>query len=194
MKTLLAAGALALLLATGSPLVAQTFEFDLLGIGGPGLLPENNNPPYSSGASGSEVGGGITFDTLTNTLSIEFEFQGLTGSGLIDAAGGIHIHDAGAMNPLGSDGPIEFFLNSGAANVAFGSTSGAIDIDVVLSPAQASKLFESHYYINIHSGGAPSGELRANLVPAVPEPSAGVVALIGTIGCLMWRLRGCRSS
>ena len=167
-----------IIVVVGSSLTfADIVQFDLAGNAGAGLLPGNENPPVTSGATGSEIGSGIVFDTDTNTLSLEFEFQGLTG-GLIDAAGGIHIHDAGPVNPLDNNGGIVFLLNENEANVAIGSTAGSIDLDLVLTDAQESALFADQYYINIHSAGFGSGELRGNLVQAIPEPSTGLALLV----------------
>jgi len=170
-----------LLLAGNGAINAQIIEFDFLGNGGSGLLPGNENPGITSSAFGDETGAGITYDTATNVLSVLFDFQQLTG-GLLDAAGGIHIHDAGAVDPLNSNGGIEFLLNEDSGSgrpVAIGSTSGTIDIDLTLSDAQEIELLNSQYYVNIHSGGFNSGELRGNLVQSVPEPgSAGLLAFV----------------
>ena len=169
---------LTMFLLSASLGTADIVQFDLAGNAGAGLLPGNENAPVVSDAFGSETGVGIVFDTDTNTLSLEFEFEGLSG-GLFDAGGGIHIHDAGPDAPFDSNGSVEFFLNTGGVNVPIGSTFGSIDVDVVLTEAQEDELFNDQYYINIHSGDFNSGELRGNLVQAIPEPSLfGMISLL----------------
>lgn len=172
-------------LAVSQQVSAQTIRFDFQGNGGFGLLPENEVPAVTtSSATGGETGSGLVYDLATNILNVSFNFSGLT-NGLADIGnGGIHIHDAGAVDPFGSNGGIVFSLNSGASNVAIGSTSGSIMTSTTaLSQSQEDALLNGQFYVNIHSGEFNGGELRGNLV-AVPEPSgialigAGLVALV----------------
>lgn len=173
-------GCALLLMASASQ--ATLIEMNFRGNAGAGLLPGNENPAVPSAASGGEVGGGLVYDDVTNTLSLEFEFAGLTG-GLFDAAdGGIHLHDAGAADPFGANGPIEINLNSGFANVAFGSLGGMVDLDVVLTDAQEIELLNGQYYLNIHSDVFRGGELRGNLVRAIAEPGSALLLLAGLAG------------
>ena len=86
---------------------------------------------------------------------------------------------------MGLNGPVVFSLNSGtdlnvtnnSALIAFGATAGSVDVSIVLSDAQENILLGGEFYLNIHSAGTPSGELRANLVRSVPEPS--ILGLLG---------------
>ncbi len=190
-------GALALFAA--APATAEVIDFFFQGNAGIGLLPGNEvgaNTPVAGGAPPSAAFGdernlGLLYDTLTNELSFDFEFEGLSG-GLFNAASGIHLHLADAADPLNTTGGIAFNLNSGAdANVvldtptvAIGSTSGALAGTVSLTEAQEADLFAGRYYLNIHSGTFGGGELRGNLVP---EPSSLALLAIGALAVLRRR-------
>ncbi len=152
----LLAAALTVCSLCSSVTFAEIVELDFQGSAGFGLAPENHG--LSTSATGFEIGEGLTYDTSSRTLSLLFGFEDLTG-GLIDAAGGIHIHDAGPVDPFNTNGGIEFFLNTDGANVPFGSNSGTIDLDITLSEAQEAELFNNQYYVNIHTGGFNAGEL-----------------------------------
>lgn len=178
----------ALLLVSIGAAQAAMIEFDFRGNAGDGLLPGNENPPVVSTASGGETGGGLVYDTDTGMLSLEFEFDGLTG-GLFDAAdGGIHLHLALPADPFGTNGGVAFNLNSGFANIAEGATGGSMDLDLALSAADEANLFAGLFYLNIHSEGSPSGELRANLV-RVSESGTLALFLAGLAGLAMRRRR-----
>ena len=142
-------------------------------------------------AIGGETGGGITYDDVTNMLSIEFNFTGLTGGGLIDAGdGGIHIHNAGATDPFNNNGGIVFNLNSGFANVAENATAGSIDLDITLTEVEEGELLNGQYYVNIHSGAFNGGELRGNLVVStIPEPTSATLLALGLVGLAIRRKR-----
>lgn len=187
-----ACSALSLLLMFGAgTATADTFNLDFQGNAGFGLLPGNEVPPASSSAFGGETGGGITYDDVTNMLSIEFNFTGLTGGGLINAGdGGIHIHNAGSTDPFNNNGGIVFNLNSGFANVAENATSGSIDLDITLSEVQEGELLNGQYYVNIHSGAFNGGELRGNLVVStIPEPTSATLLALGLVGLAIRRKR-----
>jgi hypothetical protein len=177
------------LMIVGQQSSADVFQLDFQGNAGFGILPGNENPPVASAAIGSETGGGLVYDDVTNILSLEFTFSGLTG-GLFNAGdGGIHLHDAGPTNPFNNNGGIEINLNSGFANVAQGATGGSIDLDVVLTEAQEAELLNGQYYLNIHSASFTGGELRANLVLAIPEPTSSLVVGLGLLGLVVRRKR-----
>lgn len=169
---------------------ANTVFPDRQGSVGSGLLPGNQpGGGVSSGAFGGEVGTGLLFDELTNELAVAFDFSGLTGGGLANAAdGGIHIH-AASGDPFTTNGGVVFNLNPGAANVALGSTSGSINQSFTLTEEQKTTLLNGAYYVNIHSGAFPGGELRGNLVVGVPEPTSALAIGIGLLGLTFRRRR-----
>ncbi len=186
-----ALGTIIALSAAGAA-AGDIIDFRFLGNAGEGLLPGNSvgpgtpvNPGGPSSAFGGEAGLGLVYDTDTNILSFDFEFQNLTG-GLDDVASGIHLHVVpGSTDPFNDTGGIAFNLNSGTdPNVTLftplvptdGSATGArVAGTAIFTDAQEAALFAGNYYLNIHSNGFAGGELRGNLVPA--PATAGALAL-----------------
>lgn len=178
---------------------AQLVEFDFQGNAGFGLLPGNevgNNVASAdtSDAFGGEAGDGLVFDTSTNILSFDFEFEGLTG-GLFNAASGIHFHiGTPGTDPFNETGGIAYNLNSGTdPDVTIftpllatdGSVTGArVTGEALIAAEDVADLFAGNFYLNIHSGEFTGGELRGNLVPA-PASVAG----LGLAGLLATRRR-----
>ena len=167
---------------------ADVFEFDFLGNGGPGLRPENQNPLVTtSNALGDEFGSGLIYDSDANELIFGMIFGGLDDGLLTAAASGIHIHMADPADPFNTNGGIVFNLNSGDdPNVLLdtplikdSATFGILNGVISLTETQEQELFNGSYYVNIHSYGFGSGELRGNLVlsSAVPEPATSSVWL-----------------
>jgi hypothetical protein len=168
---------------------AATFDFDLRGVAGIGLLP-GNEPGVLTGGTGGEIGAGIFFDDATLNLTINVGWgssQGFTD--LSSAANNSHIHGPTAAN---------FGLNfTQTAGVLFNltrssnlPTGGTIGQSFTLTPTQQADLFNGKYYLNIHTVNNSGGELRGFLVP-VPEPSALALMALGLSGLVIWRAR-CR--
>jgi hypothetical protein len=165
---------------------AAIVPYDLQGKAGFGLLAGNQNTAINgTPGSGGEVGTGITLDTNTNALSINVAwgtangFTNLTGPGI---AG--HIHGITTNPAPGSflqDANVLIGLDSGPGWDP-SATSGSIHQTVNLSAAQVTALNEGRLYVNVHTGANGGGEIRGNIVPAVPEPTAlGGVALAITL-------------
>ncbi len=182
MKT--ASSLIALALALVSSSHAATVLFDLQGKDGFGLLPGNENHAINgSPGSGGEFGAGISYDTDSNELMInirwgaEFSgFENLTG----DATAG-HIH-----GPTTSGGTASFTQTAGVKygldglpgwnNDAFaGEFVGTINI----LEADEAALLNGQFYINVHTSMNGPGEIRGNLVQAVPEPGTMALAAAG---------------
>ena len=133
----------------------------------------------ASPATGNEVGGGITFDDVTNLLTYDIAYG--SAFGFVDLAGDFtvaHIH-----GPV----PVQFpSPNTGAgvtvglSNIASGTRSGRFTGSVTLTSGQGQDLLDNELYINVHSGFAGGGEIRGQLV-AVPEPSAFVLLGFGVV-------------
>lgn len=86
--------------------------FKLDGSGGPGLLPFSENPPVIATSSGGEIGGGISFYTDTNILTLNIGLG--SGKGFTDLSGPAtagHIHGNTTNLP-----PINFTENAGVIN------------------------------------------------------------------------------
>lgn len=159
---------------------AAIIPFNLVGVAGAGLLP-GNEPGSITGGTGGEIGAGISYDDVANLLTLNVGWGSSQGfNNLLVAATASHLH--GPTPSINGNGFTE------TAGVAFSLTrsSSAItggfftDAPLSLSASQEVDLLNGKFYINIHTGANPGGELRGFLV-AVPEPSTGLVAL-GLLG------------
>ncbi len=178
MKTHSLAAALALLTLTAMPATAATLLFDLQGIAGIGLLP-GNEPGAITGGTGGEIGAGITYDDVTNILSINIGWgssQGFTD--LSSASNNSHIHGpTAANNGSGFTQTAGVFATlTRSSNLATGGTT----IQTVSFPTAQNEtdLLNGKFYINIHTANNGGGEIRGFLVQ-VPEPSRALFALFG---------------
>ena len=172
-KSLLAACALVL------PASAAVIQFDLEGVGGSGLLATNERPTaVTTGGSGGEILGGVTFDDVTKILLINVGWGSAQGfndlTGTVSAA---HLH--GAASQTGTAGVFQplTIANSSADN-------GMITTSITLSPEQEAALLSGMTYLNMHTAANPGGEIRGNLVSAIPEPSALALGLLGGLALL----------
>ncbi|MDQ6631126.1 MAG: CHRD domain-containing protein [Verrucomicrobiota bacterium] len=129
-------------------------------------------PP--SGSPG--IGSGTLTLNVGNTLSYNVGYSGLTS-----AFSAAHIHGPAAP---GVAAGILFSLNNTPITTTSGTLSGTT---VALNPAQVTDLQSSLFYVNIHSGQFPGGEIRGQILP-VPEPSTLALAGVG-IGALFFGLR-----
>ncbi len=179
------------LLATGAKSNAAIVSFFLEGKGGLGLLSTNENHAVTNGGFGGLTGSGISFNTETNVLSLDFGwgssngFSDLTG----DASAG-HIH-----GPTTSGGTASFTENagvqyglSGLAGWNASASAGGLNGDINILPEDVAGLMDGRFYINVHSSENTMGEIRGNLV-AVPEPSGALLAGIALIGMAFRRSR-----
>ena len=178
---------LALLAAAALPARAAILQLDLQGSARPFMSGLNENPSNLSLGNGNEVGGGITYDDVLNLLTINVQWFSLTGS--VTAA---HIH------ATASTGAAVFTTNGGVIFGIDGSTPGFsnaangggwTNTQVTLSGVQETQLLANQLYLNAHTSGNPGGEIRANLVQAVPEPGSAALLLAGCLGLLVRRRR-----
>jgi hypothetical protein len=98
MKKLFAIGLFSFVLSVASQSSAATLLFDLIGTAGSGLRP-GNEPGAITGGTGGEIGAGITFDDVTNLLTLNVGWgssQGFTN--LNGTVSGFHIHGPTAAN------------------------------------------------------------------------------------------------
>jgi hypothetical protein len=116
-------------------LAAQTFVFHLRG--------DQEVPPVNSTASGGCYG---VLDEPAATFS-------LTCVHSVSSATVMHIHRA----PAGANGDIAFDLGDPASPVTGTWTE--------MTPADISQLQSGDLYLNIHTAGRPSGEIRGQILP-----------------------------
>jgi hypothetical protein len=153
---------------------AETLTFTATGPTAPGLSPLNENPPHpGSSGTGTAL---VTWDTVTNMMTVNVVFSGLTTA---DTAAHIHC----CVAPPGNAGvatTVPFFtsfpigvtsgtyshtfdmLNAASYNPAFVTAHGgtaASAAAALLAGMQAGQA-----YLNIHTMMFPSGEIRGFLV------------------------------
>jgi len=197
---------LSLLTATcflAAPAIASAaiVQFDLMGLGGPGLL--STNEVTSGGApasilgipgSGGETGAGFSYDDVLNVLTINFAWTGLQGAtaGSVGSASGFHIHGPVlATDPfLGTASVLHNMSGNTAGGGAIpnytivnnangtGSVGGTISN---LPAGQIADMLAGKWYVNVHSTLNGPGEIRGNLV-VVPEASTAALAALGLLG------------
>jgi hypothetical protein len=185
MKTLCSLCLASLLLLAASPASSAVIQFDLQGTGGFGLLP-SNEPGTITGGTGGEIGAGISYDDVTNILSVNIGWG--SSQGFIDlssASNNSHIH-----GPTASNNGSGFTQTAGVFATLTRSSSlatGGTTIQTVAFPTAQNEtdLLNGKFYINIHTANNGGGEMRGFLV-AVPEPSRAMLGMMG-IGFLAFR-------
>ena len=163
---------------------AAVVLFELQGAGGAGLLGSNEVPPVAGGGSGGEIGAGISFDDVTNILTINVGWG--SGNGFTDLTGdatAMHIH-RGDQNTAGGVAVNLGVLPGFSASASNGGFSG----DVSLSAADATDLIGGDLYINVHTAANGGGEIRGNFA-AVPEPTSAGLACVALLGGVLVRRR-----
>ncbi|MGJ8697951.1 MAG: CHRD domain-containing protein [Verrucomicrobiaceae bacterium] len=183
MKTKLILAALA---ATALPASSATIFFDLEGKGGSGLLGSNETTTVSPAGTGGEILGGISYDDVTNTVTINVGWGSTQGfTDLTSTISGSHLH-----GPTTSGGTAAFNENAGVLQSLTRSGSdasgGTITQSFTISEANEAALLDGRFYINIHTSNNGGGEIRGNLV-AVPEPGTAALALLAGLPLLRRR-------
>jgi len=172
------------------PASSATIFFDLVGKAGAGLIAGNQNTTVlGTPGSGGEVGTGIFYDDVANTLRVNVAwgagngFTNLTGNATLG-----HIHGpttSGGTASFTQDAPVLFNLDDTAAWNPSSTLGGITNRIIVLTEVQEGELLAGRYYINVHTGTNGGGEIRGNLV-VVPEPSA---LLLGSAAAGIFFLR-----
>ena len=190
MRKLFASALLAGLSTLAANSHAAIIQFDLSGKSGAGLLIGNENPTVGAGGSGGVVGAGITFNDVTNVLTVNVGWGATNGfTNLTGNAVAGHIH-----GPTASGGSAAFTQSAGVemaldslAGWNASASAGGVTGNLSFTAAQAVDLLAGKNYINIHTSANAGGEVRGYLV-AVPEPTS--LSLIGVgISALLIRRR-----
>jgi hypothetical protein len=151
-RLLSAVAAVVLLLAAcGRGPVPTTLSAQLAG--------ENENPPVATAASGN-----VNAVLTGNTLVVTGSFSGLMSDLREIAGSSAHVHAA----PAGANGPIVAPLVVTSTDARSGQLAGTL----TLTDEQRQAFESGAHYVNIHTVGNPSGELRAQLVVAAPTFAA----------------------
>ncbi len=174
---------------------ASSFQFDLEGKGGSGLLSGNENGAISgSPGIGGEINAGISYDDVSNLLTINVGWG--SANGFVDLTGNAtagHIHGPTTSGGTGSftqNASVKYPLDSlGGWNA--NATSGGFSGTVTILEADEVALLAGRFYINVHTSANAGGEIRGNLV-AVPEP-AETGALVGGLAGLFALARRLRT-
>jgi hypothetical protein len=150
-------------------LQAEILNFDLSPAGSTaavGLSPANEVPAVvaPSTGSGNETFTGITFDTVTNILSVSLGYGSFAGfTNLTGPATAAHIHGPAATNATAA--PIhDFFAASQHLFAPVQANGGVIIGNATLSDANETALINGQLYINIHTSANTAGEIRAQLI------------------------------
>jgi hypothetical protein len=156
------------------------FIFDLKGTAGDGLLGGNQNPAIIGAGSGGETGAGISYDDVSNILTIHAGWG--SGKGFTDLTGNAiagHLHGPTSSPPLGytQNAGVDVPLDS-VAGWNPSASNGGFDGTVVLTATQETRLLASQYYMNVHTAVNGGGEIRGQLV-VVPEPASATLLLCG---------------
>lgn len=111
----------------------------------------------------------ITYDDVTNQLSWDITFTGLTAG-----ATGAHFH-----------GPAAPGVNAGIqVSIPLGLLAGQTAANVlgmaVITETQESQLLAEMWYVNIHTSTFPGGEIRGQVLNAAPVPVPAAAWLFGS--------------
>lgn len=179
--------------AVASSAHAAAIAFDLQGRSGIGMRFNNENPTSATGSgTGGEVLSGIFYDTVSKILTLNVGWG--SGKGFADLTGAVtaaHIH-AAADSAFTSSGGVIVSLDGATAGFnSSGTNGGWTNTTVTLTGAQETQLLAGQLYLNAHTAANGNGEIRGNLVQAVPEPAS--VGLIG-LGTLLLASRRKRTA
>ena len=168
---------------------AAIISYDLAGKGGVGLLSTNEiSSVTGTPGTGGELGAGITFDTITNVLSINLGWgsaAGFTGS-LTGSAVVMHLQGAADFN---TNAGVLASLD-GLAGFSSLADGGGFNGSVALSPTEVGYLNNGQLYINVRTAMNFGGELRGNIVaPVVPEPGTAALGALAGLTLLCRRRR-----
>ena len=132
------------------------------------LLGTNSVPANASSAFGTAD---VVLDDLLGTLSLTLTFSGLIGGPAVAA----HIHCCVASN---ANGPVVIPF-TGFPSATSGTYSNTF---TGISQTNIDGIEAGLSYVNIHNVTFPGGEIRGQLLAAVPELSTWAMMILGFVG------------
>jgi hypothetical protein len=131
-----------------------------------GLQSHTNAPGTGAGTA--------TLDLQSLLLHVDLSF-----TGLLAPATAAHIHNGA----LGVNGPV-IIPFVGFPN----TTSGTFSFSTVITAVQADLMLANHTYVNVHTSVFPGGEIRGQVISAIPEPGTlGLLATAALAALAGWR-------
>jgi hypothetical protein len=153
-----------LLIALGALLFAQDLRAD-------SIFTATLNGAQEPSASTATGFGTVVLNTAQTMITVDENWTGLIGG----PATASHIH---CCAPPGSNAAV-LFPFAGVPN----ATSGTIpEQSFAITAAQVTALEAGLMYFNIHDAQFPGGEIRGQILPAVPEPSSLLLMATGLAG------------
>jgi len=146
------------------------------------LTGANEVPPTTSTGTGTAW---IMFDEQNNTLTWTVEYAGLTGP-----ATGAHFH--GPADAAGTAGVVLSLVGA-----EMGALASPIQGTANITADQAAQLIAGMWYVNIHTGGNPGGEIRGQVMipggeaaaaegPAATRQTAAGLVYVGPNGMTLY--------
>jgi hypothetical protein len=182
---------------------AATFNFDLTGPAGSGLLPGNEVPTVVSTASGNEILTGFQYDDSSQVLSVNVGWGHSFGYGDLSSP-----FQKGTLNGPATQSQtasILYTFNTPGTDYnpqdGTAGQTGFISYNLALSPQgsytvpqQEADLLAGKWYFNVASDLHTTGEIRGQLT-AVPEPREyAMIAGLGLVGFACYRRVKSRAS
>ena len=93
----------------------------------------------------------LTYDPASRMLTWSVTFSGLSGPPTM-----AHFHDA----PAGKNGPVAIWVSKQGSPV-----ESPIKGEATLTPEQAAQFTAGEWYVNVHTGSHPGGEIRGQVMP-----------------------------
>jgi hypothetical protein len=115
-----------------------------------------------------------TVDTNTGELTWDIAWSGLTGD-----AFGLHFH----RGAPGVGGPITVDIFTGMAHDATDQHIGS----AFISSDDVNELLAGLWYLNVHTAANPQGEIRGQVIAAVPQPATLLLLISGLVGFVLLR-------
>lgn len=132
-------------------------------------------PPNASPGTGSAT---VNYDDVTGILDWNISYSDLTA-----AATAGHFHGPAAP---GTNAGVQVAL-TGVSGI-----SGTVIGSAAITGTQATDLIAGLWYINIHTSTFPGGEIRGQVVSAVPLPGAAWLLFSGLSGVMLLARRKSR--